>query len=866
MDKIKVIKKNGIQEKFESDKIIKAVKKAAERVDCKLSENECNSIVSGVVAYLHDNFQLTNEDIVIGVYDLHPIVEQVTEIFNKKVAKSYRDYRNYKKENTKMMEQILEEVENLNTEGDRSNANADSRLITTKRFLEGSALSKASYQKFFLSKKENQANNDGYIYIHDLSQRKYTFNCCMFNMKEVFKGGFTMGSIHYNEPKTLSSAFNLLGDVILSASSQQYGGFTVPEIDKFLEPYAKLSYNKYKKEATKLLWDKKRIVLKTNYGSEIIHLNNFNSKTIYQQKNNGGTTGYSHNQYGLYDVFNSQCSGTLPDYNKNTSGNSNNVTYGIFGNSNNSTGSNEHISFEVDNIFYHEKEEKIELHYSKHYENFASGTGGVSSGSVCFTFDKPYNKDSEEMLIEFFLDKETIEKVERYALTKVREEFKQGFQGLECMLNSCANAKGDYSFVSLTFGLGTSVFEKMASEICLEVRKEGQGKPGFKKPVLFPKLIFLYDKELHSKTKISYDLFLKAIECSKKCLYPDYFNVRQVETETLRNYEKYGTPISPMGCRSIVSPFYESGNFIQQNESDLPVTVGRFNIGVVSLNLIMIYAKAKETKKDFYSVLDEYLEIIRGIHKNTREQLSKIKASSYPLAFMEGGLWNGHLQADDVIEPCLKAATASFGITGLNELQQLHNQKSLVEDGEFALEVTKYIYEKLKQYKKEDGIAYAIYGTPAESLAGKQVIQFRKKYGIIPNVSDREYLSNSFHCHVSEDISPIQKQLLEQKFWPYFSGGRIMYNRYYNDTNSNAFEMLITEAMKKGYYYGVNLAKTYCETCGNESLDTDSCPVCASTNLTKIDRVCGYLGFSKINGSTRMNDSKMAEIKERKSM
>lgn len=718
-----VIKKNGCHEDFEYEKIIRAVKKASDRVDSKLTNDILLSIAKEVEKQIIEDFEINNNKIIIPVYELHPIVEKVLENFSKKTAKSYRDYRNYKKENTEMMEQILNEVETLNTEGDRSNANADSRLITTKRFLEGCSLSKASYQKFYLSNKEKQANNDGYIYIHDLSQRKFTMNCCVFDMKKVFNGGFVMGSIHYTEPKTLASAFNLLGDVILTASSQQYGGFTVPEVDKLLKPYAEKSFNKYCNEYKEIIGDEKK------------------------------------------------------------------------------------IAFEDD------------------------------------------------------------EKMEKYAYKKVKEEFKQGFQGIECMLNSCANAKGDYSFVSFTFGLGTSKFEKMASEICLEVRQEGQGMPEHKKPVLFPKLIFLYDEKLHSKDGALYDLFLKSVKCSTKCMYPDYFNVRQVEKETTDNYEKYNTPVSPMGCRSIVSPFYESGNFKQQNENDLPVTIGRWNIGVVSLNLIMIYMKAKEENKDFFKVLDDYLQIIRNIHIKTKIQLSKLKASSYPLAFMEGGFWHGTLNADDTIEPLLKAATASFGITGLNELQQLHNQKSLIEDNTFTLKVVKYIYDKLQEYKNEDGIAYSIYGTPAESLSGKQVIQFRKKYGVIKNVSDKEYLSNSFHCHVSENISPVKKQEYEEQFWKYFSGGRIMYNRFYNDKNFDAFVSLIEMAMKRGFYYGINISKCYCEDCGHEFIDSSSnCPNCNSKNITKIDRVCGYLGFSKINGSTRMNDSKMAEIKDRKSM
>lgn len=868
--KISVIKKNGCHEDFDYEKIIKAVKKASERVDTKLSKEILLSISKEVEKYVLDNYASNNKVIVVPVYELHPIVEKVLENYSKKTAKSYRDYRNYKKENNEMMEQILEEVETLNTEGDRSNANADSRLITTKRFLEGCSLSKASYQKFYLSNKEKQANNDGYIYIHDLSQRKFTMNCCVFDMKKVFEGGFHMGSIHYTEPKTLASAFNLLGDVILTASSQQYGGFTVPEIDKLLNPYANKSFNKYCKEYKEITAKERLITLKTKCGEKTFDIDNFVPYTFetvntYHLGNSATSEskgiGWNGNINSWSASYNDECYTPIYGWNSDNRCSTSETNNRI-----------EKNKITISKIEYSNGILKIktsESRISETISNNYNSAGCASGGNFGFidlefshekTFDKGFN-------VVFHFNKDDDEKMKQYAFKKVKEEFKQGFQGIECMLNSCANAKGDYSFVSFTFGLGTSPFEKMASETCLEVRQEGQGMPGHKKPVLFPKLIFLYDKNLHNEDGILNDLFLKSVKCSTKCMYPDYFNVRQVEKETTDNYEKYNMPVSPMGCRSVISPFYESGNFKQQNEIDLPVTVGRWNIGVVSLNLIMIYMKAKEENKDFFKVLDEYLELIRNIHIKTKNQLSKLKASSYPLAFMEGGFWHGTLKADDIIEPLLKAATASFGITGLNELQLLHNRKSLVEDNAFTLKVVKYIYDKLQEFKNEDQIAYSIYGTPAESLSGKQILQFRKKYGIIERVSDRDYLSNSFHCHVSEDISPVKKQELENEFWKYFSGGRIMYNRFYNDTNFDAFISLIELAMEKGFYYGINLSKTYCEDCGYEFIELSSnCPKCNSENLTKIDRVCGYLGFSKINGSTRMNDSKMAEIKDRKSM
>ena len=144
----------------------------------------------------------------------------------------------------------------------------------------------------------------------------------------------------------------------------------------------------------------------------------------------------------------------------------------------------------------------------------------------------------------------------------------------------------------------------------------------------------------------------------------------------------------------------------------------------------------------------------------------------------------------------------------LYEIPVLYNGKSLVEDGQFAVEVLEHINKRVNQFKEEDGNLYAIYGTPAENLCGLQVKQFREKYGIIEGVSDRDYVSNSFHCHVAEDITPIQKQDLEYRFWELCNGGKIQYVKYPIDYNIGAIKTLIRRAMDFGFYEGVNMSSS----------------------------------------------------------
>ena len=577
---IRVVKKDNTLEDFDVQKVVNAVNKSAARVMYNFTPEELNFICKFVT-----DKAISTEKEEISIAQMHNIVESALEETNPAVAKSYKDYRNYKQDFVHMLDEVYVKSQSIMYIGDKENSNSDSALVSTKRSLIFNELNKELYQKFFMTAEELQACRDGYIYVHDMSARRDTMNCCLFDMKSVMDGGFEMGNLWYNEPKTLAVAFDVIGDVTLAAASQQYGGFTVASVDILLEPYAQKTYDK---------------------------------------------------QFERYKSL------------------------------------------------------------------------GVSD-----------------------------EIADREAMKDVETDFRQGFQGWEYKFNSVSSSRGDYPFITMTAGTGTGKFAKMASIIMLEVRKNGQGKKTCKKPVLFPKIVFLYDEKLHGPGGELEDVFEAGIACSQKAMYPDWLSLTG-DGYVASMYKKYGKIISPMGCRAFLSPWYERGGMEPADEQDSPIFIGRFNIGAVSLHLPMIYAKSVQEGKDFFEVLDYYLNLIRKIHCKTYDYLGEMKASTNPLAYCEGGFLGGHLGIHDKIKPLLKAATASFGITALNELEQIADKKSIAEDGSFALKTMEFINKRINDFKKEDGHLYAIYGTPAENLCGLQIQQFRRKYGIVENVSDRE--------------------------------------------------------------------------------------------------------------------------------
>lgn len=698
---MKIIKKDGTVEGWNGEKIKEAVYKAAARVNQYVEPDVLNKLVEKVHSCL-----IIDRD--APTKDLHKEVIHYLKYFGlTAVAGSYQEYRDYKNTYAKSFEKVKDEADNVLLLGDRENANFDSSLVSTKGSLIKGYLTKELYRQFYLSKEEKELTKRGDIYIHDMRDMLMgSINCCLFDIGNVLRGGFSMSNVDYTEPTSVLSALQVIGDITLVATAQQFGGFTLAEIDKVLLPYAKKTYDSA-------------------------------FKKYFEQCNMG------------YD------------------------------------------------------------------ESCAMAMGDL------------------------------------------RRELEQGFQSLELKLNTVPCSRGDFAFTTLTFGTWDIMMDdldrdimRMIGETILKTRMRGHGG----KQVVFPKLVFLYDENKINEDEDHKELFELAVKCSSKCMYPDYLSLNHGKAADI--YKRTGAITSPMGCRAYLTEWHD--------KEGKAITVGRCNIGAVSLNLPLIWQVAKNENKNFFNVLSDRMEVIREFFKKRYDIIRHTKACTNPMAFMQGGFYKGNLKADDEVGDLVNYMTASFGVTALNELNILATGKTLYQDPWYAQTVLKYINDKVEKFKKEDGYLYAVYGTPAESLCGVQAKQYADYTG---DHQFGEYFTNSFHMHVNEPITPFEKQDAEYEMFHMCNGGHIQYVRVTNPENLQALKALILRGMEKGFYQGINFDSAYCEDCGKHSTNVmNKCPHCGSTNLSVISRVCGYLGYTKANGSTRMNDAKLAEIKDRVSM
>ena len=452
------------------------------------------------------------------------------------------------------------------------------------------------------------------------------------------------------------------------------------------------------------------------------------------------------------------------------------------------------------------------------------------------------------------------ELIEKLVQERLNEELKSGVQTIQYQINTLMTTNGQSPFVTLFLYLkdGDPYIEENARiiEEILRQRLEGiKNAAGVYVTPAFPKLVYVLD-ENNCLRGGKYDYITKlAVKCSAKRMYPDYISAKKMR----ENYE--GNVFSPMGCRSFLSPWKdENGEYKFE---------GRFNQGVVSINLPQIGILAKGDEERFWKMLDERLELCFEALMCRHNALKGIRSDVSPVHWQNGAI--ARLKSGETIDRFLYGgySSISLGYIGLYELTLLMKGVSQTDPvgEEFAVRVMKYLRETCDRWKKETNIGFALYGTPAESLCYRFARIDKERFGTIPNVTDKGYYTNSYHVDVREEIDAFAKFDFESQFQAISSGGAISYVEIPNmNHNLTALAEVVQYIYDHIQYAEFNTKSDYCQVCGydgeitiNDNYEWE-CPNCGNKDQTKMNvtrRTCGYLG------ENFWNEGKTKEIKAR---
>ncbi len=471
------------------------------------------------------------------------------------------------------------------------------------------------------------------------------------------------------------------------------------------------------------------------------------------------------------------------------------------------------------------------------------------------SYDKFVNK-----LTKKYKNTLTKKQIEEIAKDRLKDELAAGVQTIQYQINTLMTTNGQSPFVTLFLHLedGDPYIEEnaMIIEEILKQRFEGiKNEKGVYVTPAFPKLIYVLDENNCLKGG-KYDYLTKlACQCSAKRMYPDYISAKKMR----EIYE--GNVFSPMGCRSFLSPWKdENGNYKWE---------GRFNQGVVSINLPQIGILSEGNEEKFFEILDERLELCKEALMCRHHSLLGITSDISPVHWQYGAI--ARLQKGEKIDKLLKGgySTLSLGYIGIYETTMLVKGVShTTEEGEkFAVKLMKYLRKACDTWKKETGLGFALYGTPAESLCYRFARIDKEKFGSIKDVTDKGYYTNSYHVDVREKIDAFTKLKFESQFQPISSGGCISYVEIPNmQNNLDALEELIKFIYENIQYAEFNTKSDYCHVCGFDGeiiINDDNeweCPNCGNKDHSKMNvtrRTCGYLG------ENFWNVGKTKEIKAR---
>lgn len=465
---------------------------------------------------------------------------------------------------------------------------------------------------------------------------------------------------------------------------------------------------------------------------------------------------------------------------------------------------------------------------------------------------------------ERFADTLTHECIEKLAYDRMRDELKSGVQTIQYQINTLMTTNGQSPFVTLFLNLQEEdpyIDENaLIIEEVLKQRLQGiKNECGVYVTPAFPKLIYVLDE--HNCLKGGkYDYITKlAVECSSKRMYPDYISAKKMR----ENYEN--NVFSPMGCRSFLAPWKDAdGNYKWE---------GRFNQGVVSLNLPQIGIIADGNEEVFWQLMEERLALCFEALMCRHNALTGTLSDVSPIHWQYGAI--ARLKSGETIDPLLHDgySTLSLGYIGLYEVTKLMKGVSHTDPkgAEFALKVMNRLREATDTWKKNTGLGFGLYGTPAESLCYRFAEIDKKRFGVIEDVTDKGYYTNSYHVDVREKIDAFSKFTFESQFQRISSGGAISYIEIPNlKHNLKAIEEVVKFIYDNIQYAEFNTKSDYCQVCGfdgeiiiNEDLEWE-CPQCHNKDHSKMNvtrRTCGYLGENFWNvGKTKEINSRTLHL------
>ena len=495
----------------------------------------------------------------------------------------------------------------------------------------------------------------------------------------------------------------------------------------------------------------------------------------------------------------------------------------------------------------------------------SSTYGGAT---VSITHLAPFVKSSYEKYYKKYKQRGLNEKqCKEYAEQDTRKEVSDGVQTFNYQVNSMTNTNGQAPFLSVCMYLGeTDEYKQelaMIIEEFLKQRIEGfKNEKGVYITPAFPKLLYVLEEDnIHKDSKYWY-LTELAAKCTAKRLVPDYISEKKMKEYKI-DKNGNGNCYPCMGCRSFLTPYVDP-------ETNKPKYYGRFNQGVVTINLVDVALSSKQDEEKFWKIFDERLELCHKALQIRHERLSKVTSDVAPILWQHGAL--ARLKKGESIHKLLHDgySTISLGYAGLYECVKYMTGNSHTDNGigeEFALKVMQKLNDKCKEWKEAEKIDYSVYGTPIESTTYKFAKCLRKRFGTIEGITDRSYITNSYHVPVFEDIDAFSKLKLESKFQKLSPGGAISYVETPNLQNNLEVVLQIIHFIYDNIMYAeLNTKSDYCQKCGfdgeiliDENLEW-YCPNCGNRDHNTLNvarRTCGYIG------SQFWNKGRTQEIKER---